>query len=187
MAEITPEKFDEIHDEHNQKVLLSDFNQYEYANEIYIKFVEGLKKLDPSFAFHSFRKSIALTPWKFLKWAMENKIAFKKRFLDALPLHLHELLPEFSPENITIRTTPNWHREHHKAIYLKKAKEIIQNSKKRMTRKELYKHPELVLLRVSFKDQEWKRVIYKERTITDSWLKEVDPRSRGRPPKKKAS
>jgi hypothetical protein len=135
--------------------------------------------------FQNIGGTLALTPWKFLKWAVMNQITFKARFLDALPLPLLELLPEFSSEEIAVRTTPKWQQKYHKLIYLKTAKKVMQKSKKRMTRSEIYDHFEMEFVRRTFKDQNGKQVHYEKRTITDSWLKEIDPCPRGRPPKEK--
>jgi len=184
MVEITPAQYEELNDPENDNVNYKDFAKYKLANQLLGRFVKDFKK-NYHKEFRLIREKLLMTPRKFLKWVAMNQIAIKKRFLDALSISQLEVLLENQPLDIAIKTKPSWYSGYHKAIFQKNALGIIEKSKRKMTRDEIYHHPVLDNLRRTFKNKKGEQIRYKKRTITDVWLAEIDPRDRGRPPKHK--
>lgn len=186
MAGITPEKFEKIHDSKNKKVSFKEFDQYKLANRIYGKFVRSIKKEFSIEDFHIIKKDIGLSPWRYIEWMASHQIPIKKRFFKTLPLYLIELLHKFQPLETAVRTTPKWTRQYHESLYLQNAQHIMERSKKKLTRQEIYNDPYMEYIRRTFKDEDGRQVTYTKRTIIDSWLPKIDPQKRGRPPKNRS-
>ncbi len=184
MAGITPEKFEELYSRKDNSGTAKEYAQYKHALMIYDKFLEDVEKKIELKEFY-LAKGVSLTPWKFIRWVSTNQVPVKHRFADSLPLHLLEILIEFSPLDVGVKTTPKWHRNYHKVFYLKNAELIMEASNKKMTRQEIYEHPQMEYIRRTFKDINGEQVTYTKRTIINSWLPKIDPRKRGRPRKLK--
>lgn len=127
-----------------------------------------------------------LSCWRYIKWIAENQISITKRFIEHLPLYLLELLQEFQPINIDLRTAHISSRQYHRARYLKMAEQLIQQAyPHRMSREEIYQHPSSQNLLREFVRSMGAPKMYAKRTVIESWLPLIDPNpERGRPPKK---
>lgn len=128
-----------------------------------------------------------LSCWKFIKWIAVNSIPMTKRFLKSLPLDLLELLQEFEPTNIDLRTAHRSSRQYHRARFLQHAKRLIQQEASgRLSREAIYRHPSSQNLLREFVKTMGAKKMYGKRTITESWLPEIDPKPpRGAPRKNK--
>jgi len=184
VAGLSPEEFYEIHDDKNEIVYKKQFEKYCYANKIFKQFIKGLNKDITSEKIHSNGNELFLTLYQYVKWLAENQIPMKKIFAKALPLYLHEVFLEFQPLEKTIKTKPQWERDFHEAIYLKNAEQLMNKSKKKLTRKDIYDHPQMKWIKMTFKNKKGTQKKYSKRTIIDSWLPKIDPKKRGRPRKK---
>lgn len=183
MSGISPEKLNTIHE--RQTGDARDFEHYKCATDIQRMVLDAIENDLPIKHFFPAEEGIALSPWRFIKWLAIKQVPLKIGFFRALPLYLIELYEEFQPINSILMTCPKWRREYHRALYLKHAEEIVLNSKKRMTRNEIWNHPQLKLLQNTFKGQNGDKATYSKRTITESWLRAIDPKKRGRPRKQK--
>jgi hypothetical protein len=184
MAGLTPDEFEKIDDKDNKTVTETEFKKYCHANKIYKKIVNWINKDIPIEQFYWNGEEMILTPYKYVKWSAENQIPFKKKFVKSLPLYLLEVILESQPIEKTIKTRPQWGRDYHEAIYLKNAEQIINKSKKRLSREEIYNHLQMKYIEMTFKNKDGTRKKYKKRTITESWLRKIDHQKRGRPRKK---
>jgi len=184
-AGITPELF--LSTEHTKELVLTknQKKQVQLAFEIVHSFLRYFKE-HPEESVMFIKGSPYMTPWRFIKWMSMNQIAARGRFFLSLPMSLLEVCQEFQPLDTAIRTTSKFCTRHHKALYLKRARQLISSSPRRLSRDEIYHDPSMMSLLRSFKKDSGKFANYKKRTVTDSWLKEIDPCVRGRPKKNPA-
>lgn len=185
---LTPDEYQTINDPNNSSVTKKQFEQYKQSNKIFSSFIkDNLKSPDTIDlnGIHSIEEGLYLSPWRYIKWIAEKQIPFKRKFMSALPLHLLELIQEFSPHNHGLKTIPQWKREHHKLLYQAHALKLIESSKQRLSRDEIFRHPQMEYIARTFIGKDNKQIRYKKRTITESWLAEIDPQKRGRPRKKR--
>ncbi len=188
IAGITPENRNQIDDplHKGKKNTASQHRQNpDYASKIKKMFLKDFKKEPIDYA-RILDGKIFMSSWKFIKWVALNRIDLYERFLYALPPVLVEILIEFQPHNVALRTKSKHSTAYHRALYLKAAKEIRFRIPGRPTREELFKHPQLQKLLHSFRKHDGKPKKYAKRTITDNWLRVIDPQRVGRPSKNSA-
>lgn len=180
LAGLTPEKFREItekKDDYSSK----EINRCLIACRVSGMYLKSLEKdmLEISKLCDS---GWHMSPWKFIKWLAQSKAGAHTRFINALPRTLIELYLEFTPLNVDYRTQPKNSVRYHRALYIKHAQFVYDSSPKKLSPKEIYRHPHMQEILYTIRTSGGHP---KERTITESWLKDIDDdRQRGRPPKK---
>lgn len=190
-AGITPELYKHMVNKRTTEVTHTNFDRFKTANINLARLVEDLVDETRSIGLDLLKNGIrtADTPslntvympsWCFLKWAAIRKVGLVGRFVECLPLQLKQLYIEFRPIESILRTCLRRDREYHQAYYLKHAEHVIRTNPHRLTRTELYNHPEMQnALRMI---REWGGK-YTKRVITDKWLPKIEKLKRGRPRK----
>ncbi|MBB64049.1 MAG: hypothetical protein CMO81_03205 [Waddliaceae bacterium] len=126
-------------------------------------------------------ETIWMTCWQYIKWLAESNTPIRTKFFRELPMHLMEVYLEFTSPDQVLRTKRETSRLYHKTLYLKHASELMKSSETRLSRKQIYDHPAMQAIMDQFQTPQGGRASYKYRTITSSWLAEIDKQKRGRP------
>lgn len=123
---------------------------------------------------------IILSPWRFIRWAAENRIPIIFNFFQNLPLHLMELYLEFQPNNSILRINRKDSIKYHRAYYLKNAEDLMEKEGREMTPIQLYHHQHMKSTESYIRQLGGN---YKKRTFLRSWLPCLIKREKGRPKK----
>ncbi len=126
-------------------------------------------------------KEIYASTWRYIWWIAQRGIIPDKLFLNQLPLTLLELYLEFQPKDSALINAPKHTREHHEALYLSHARELIKEAGRPLPPTKIYKHPHMQNVQGYIRRE--LRGKYKKRTFVESWLPKLFKRSRGQPKK----
>jgi hypothetical protein len=181
MVGLTPDRFAEIRAEKGSTPTSKEFQRCTKAHDLMMQLIKDLMKKENAPHVRLTDGTALMSCWRYIKWTAKNKAPVLGKFFKALPLTWMELFIEFQSPDEALRTKSRFSKEYHRAQYLKHAQELLNSSPNRMTRKEIYSDSRMQSVMDSFQDHNGKRKEYKRRTITDSWLREIDKQSRGRP------
>ncbi len=180
MGGLSPERYKQIREEVEGNFSKVDLRQFLYANKICSQFVRQFQEVYLTEKISVVDGEFCMSAWKFIKWIAMNNIPMKEQFFKALPLYLMELYFEFRPESTILRTASKRSLTYHRALYQRNAQRLIKNSTRRLSRKEIYEHPEMQSTLQYLRKLECK---CKPRTIQNFWLGKLEDLKPGRPPK----
>ena len=140
MSGISPEKHKKIMKNTEENLTELDIKCSSDAHRLYKRFLRYLDEIHIAEKTQIRDNDFCMSPWKFIKWTSKNGIQIKRRFLHALPLYLLEIYFEFLPDNSPLRTKPKSSRAYHETLYLKNARELINKTPHRLSRKQIYFH-----------------------------------------------
>lgn len=180
MVGLTPKRLSDIGKKQGELPNPKELRQAIQALNLSTRLLAEVQK-DGKDGLRLIKNEFYMSSWRYIKWVSLNEIPINNKFFENMPLILMELFFEFRPINVALRTKSKYCREYHEALYLRHAEELIKNTPKRLTRKEIYKHPRMQNVLHDLKDHAGSPVRYRKRTITDSWLKKIDKQPRGRP------